>query len=93
MQSKDSGSARSGSEANKVMGRIDKFLRLLTVQMFLIIALLAYLAYQPQAGRYQVIPPQSVMEGTIIIFDTILGKAGGTSVEVRGRDDEASGLR
>lgn len=86
MQSKDSGVAGASSEANKVMGRIDKFLRLLTVQLFLIIALLAYLAYQPQAGRYQVIPPQSVMEGTIIIFDTILGKAGGTSVEVRERD-------
>ena len=86
MQSKDSGAAGASSETNKVMGRVDKFLRLLSVQLFLIIALLAYLAYQPQAGRYQVIPPQSVMEGTIIIFDTILGKAGGTSVEVRERD-------
>lgn len=78
---------RSADETTVVMKRVDKFLRLLTFQLFFIIALLGYLAYRPQAGRYQVIPPQAVMQGTIIIFDTVLGKAGGTSVEVRGRDD------
>ena len=72
MPPKDS---RTGNETTVVMKRVDKFLRLLTFQMFFIIALLAYLAYRPQAGRYQVIPPQSVMEGTIIIFDTVLGKS------------------
>ena len=86
MPPKDS---RSANDAEVAMKRVDKFLRLLTFQLFFIIALLAYLAYRPQAGRYQVIPPQSVMEGTIIIFDTVLGKAGGTSVEVRERDDAA----
>ena len=79
--------SRSVNETTIVMERVCKFLRLLTFQLFFIIALLGYLAYRPQAGRYQVIPPQSVMEGTIIIFDTVLGKAGGTSVEVRERDD------
>ncbi len=83
---------RSANDAEVAMKRVDKFLRLLSFQLFFIIALLAYLAYRPQAGRYQVIPPQSVMEGTIIIFDTVLGKAGGTSVEVRERDDSASPL-
>ena len=83
---------RSANETEVAMKRVDKFLRLLSFQLFFIIALLAYLAYRPQAGRYQVIPPQSVMEGTIIIFDTVLGKAGGTSVEVRERDDAASPL-
>ena len=87
MPPKDS---RSANDAEVAMKRVDKFLRLLTFQLFFIIALLVYLAYRPQAGRYQVIPPQSVMEGTIIIFDTVLGKAGGTSVEVRERDDAAA---
>ncbi len=84
MPPKDS---RSADETAVVMKRVDKFLRLLTFQLFFIIALLVYLAYRPQAGRYQVISPQSVMEGTVIIFDTITGQAGGTSVEVRGRND------
>ena len=79
--------ARSADETTVVMKRVDKFLRLLTFQLFFIIALLVYLAYRPQAGRYQVISPQAVMEGTIIIFDTITGQAGGTSVEVHGRSD------
>ncbi len=87
MSPKDSRDTGSTHETAVVMKRVDKFIRLLTFQLFFIIALLAYLAYRPQAGRYQIIPPQSVMEGTIIIFDTVLGKAGGTSVEVRERDD------
>ena len=84
MPSKDS---RSTDETTVVMKRVDKFLRLLSFQLFFIIALLAYLAYQPQAGRYQVISAQAVMEGTVIFFDTITGQAGGTSVEVRERGD------
>ncbi len=86
MPPKDS---RSVNETAVVMKRVDKFLRLLSFQLFFIIALLAYLAYRPQAGRYQVISPQAVMEGTIIFFDTITGQAGGTSVEVRERGDAA----
>lgn len=82
MPPKDS---RSTDETAVVMKRVDKFLRLLSFQLFFIIALLVYLAYRPQAGRYQVISPQAVMEGTIIFFDTITGQAGGTSVEIRER--------
>ena len=89
MPPKDSHSA---DETVVVMKRVDKFLRLLTFQLFFIIALLVYLAYRPQAGRYQVISPQSVMEGTVIIFDTITGQAGGTSVEVRERGNAAPPL-
>ncbi len=84
MPPKDS---RSADETAVVMKRVDKFLRLLTFQLFFIIALLVYLAYRPQAGRYQVISAQAVMEGTVIFFDTITGQAGGTSVEVRERGD------
>ena len=84
MPPKDS---RSADETAVVMKRVDKFLRRLSFQLFFIIALLAYLAYRPQAGRYQVISAQAVMEGTIIFFDTITGQAGGTSVEVRERGD------
>ena len=84
MPPKDS---RSTDETTVVMKRVDKFLRLLSFQLFFIIALLVYLAYRPQAGRYQVISAQAVMEGTIIFFDTITGQAGGTSVEVRERGD------
>ena len=83
MPPKDS---RSTDETT-VMKRVDKFLRLLSFQLFFIIALLVYLAYRPQAGRYQVISAQAVMEGTVIFFDTITGQAGGTSVEVRERGD------
>lgn len=84
MPPKDS---RSTDETAVVMKRVDRFLRLLTFQLFFIIALLAYLAYRPQAGRYQVISAQAVMEGTVIFFDTITGQAGGTSVEVRDRSE------
>ncbi len=84
MPSKDT---RSANDSEVVMKRVDKFLRLLSFQLFFIIALLAYLAYRPQAGRYQVISAQAVMEGTVIFFDTITGQAGGTSVEVRERGD------
>ena len=51
--------ARSADETVVVMKRVDKFLRLLTFQMFFIIALLVYMAYRPQAGRYQVISAAS----------------------------------
>ncbi len=79
--------ARATDETLVVMKRVDKFLRLLTFQMFCIVALLAYMILYPppQAGRYHVVPAQSAIEGTVIIFDTITGQAGGTSVEVRSR--------
>jgi len=45
---------------------IERFLRLLTWQMFFLLALLFYLAFRPQAGRYQVI----LGKDEIVVFDT-----------------------
>ena len=81
--------SRSANDTSVVRKRMDKFLRLLTIQMVFIIALLAYMILNPppQAGQYQVVPAQSAIDGTVIIFDTITGKAGGTSVAIRERGD------
>jgi hypothetical protein len=46
--------------------RIEKFLRLLTWQMFFLLALLLYLAMRPQAGRYQF----TVVGEDVGVFDT-----------------------
>jgi hypothetical protein len=45
---------------------IERFLRLLTWQMFFLLALLFYLAFRPQAGRYQVI----LGKDEVVVFDT-----------------------
>jgi len=45
---------------------LERFLRLLTWQMFFLLALLFYLAFRPQAGRYQVI----LGKDEIVVFDT-----------------------
>ena len=45
---------------------IERFLRLLTWQMFFLLAVLFYMAFRPQAGRYQVI----LGKDEIVVFDT-----------------------
>lgn len=45
---------------------LERFLRLLTWQMFFLLALLFYLVFRPQAGRYQVI----LGKDEIVVFDT-----------------------
>jgi len=80
-----SADSRSANESALVTKRMYQFLRLLTFQMFFVIALLAYLIYRPQVGRYQLIPPQSLVAGKIYFLDTITGVPGSTSVEVRDR--------
>jgi len=45
---------------------IERFLRLLTWQMFFLLAVLFYIAFRPQAGRYQVI----LGKDEIVVFDT-----------------------
>lgn len=77
--------SRSAPDAGVVTQRIYTFLRLLTFQMFFVIALLAYLIYRPQVGRYQIIPPQSLIGGKIYFLDTVTGTPGSTSVEIRER--------
>ncbi|MSQ48532.1 MAG: hypothetical protein EXR78_09170 [Deltaproteobacteria bacterium] len=45
---------------------IERFLRILTWQMFFLLAFLFYIAARPQSGRYQVI----LGKDEIIVFDT-----------------------
>ena len=78
-----SADSRSANESALITKRMYQFLRLLTFQMFFVSALLAYLIYRPQVGRYQLIPPQSLVAGKIYFLDTITGVPGSTSVEIR----------
>ncbi len=52
----------NGAEAKK----ISRFLRLLTWQMFFLLAILLYFALRPQAGRYQF----TVVGDDVGVFDT-----------------------
>ncbi len=45
---------------------LERFLRILTWQMFFLLAFLFYLAARPQSGRYQVI----LGKDEIVVFDT-----------------------
>ncbi len=56
----------SSPEASSTMKKIEKFLRLLTWQMFFLLVLLLYLAMRPQAGRYQF----TVVGEDVGVFDT-----------------------
>jgi hypothetical protein len=50
---------------------IERFLRMLTWQMFFLLALLFYLAARPQAGRYQF----TVAGEDVVVFDTASSRA------------------
>jgi hypothetical protein len=54
------------SEAGVSLKRVERFLRLLTWQLFFLLALLLYLAVRPQAGRYQFL----VGRDGVMVFDT-----------------------
>jgi len=54
--------AGNGGEVRK----LERFLRLLTWQMFFLLAILLYLALRPQAGRYQF----TVVGEDVGVFDT-----------------------
>ena len=68
MPSKDSRTENHTTDAETVvsMKKIERFLRLLTWQMFFLLALLFYLAMRPQAGRYQF----TVVGDDVGVFDT-----------------------
>lgn len=53
-------------ESTGEMKKVERFLRLLTWQMFFVIVILAYLAMRPQAGRYQF----TVVGEDVGVFDT-----------------------
>ena len=59
----------SGVDAS--LKRVERFLRLLTWQMFFLLAILLYLALRPQAGRYQF----TVMGEDVGVFDTSNSRA------------------
>src|SRR5262244_2046029 len=51
--------------------RVERFLRLLTWQMFFLLAILLYLAVRPQAGRFQF----TVAGEDVVVFDTASSRA------------------
>jgi hypothetical protein len=53
------------------MKRIERFLRLLTWQIFFLLAILFYLAFRPQAGRFQF----TVAGEDVVVFDTASSRA------------------
>ncbi|MGE0823182.1 MAG: hypothetical protein AB7G75_25775 [Candidatus Binatia bacterium] len=59
------------SEMEILVKRVERFLRLLTWQMFFLLALLLYMALRPQAGRYQF----TVAGEDVGVFDTSNSRA------------------
>ena len=57
------------------MKRIERFLKLLTWQLFFLIVLAAYIVLGPRPGRYQIVPPFTVPGGQVLIFDTATTRA------------------
>ena len=72
MAAKDS---RSDNDAAVSMKRIERFLKLLTWQLFFLIVLAAYIVLGPRPGRYQIVPPFTVPGGQVLIFDTATTRA------------------
>ena len=60
------GTQSPAGESRDDLKKIEKFLRLLTWQMFFLLALLLFLALRPQAGRYQF----TVVGEDVGVFDT-----------------------
>jgi hypothetical protein len=59
------------------MKRVERFLRVLTWQLFFLLALLFYLAMRPQAGRYQF----TVAGEDVVVFDTASSRAVAVKLE------------
>ena len=72
MAAKDS---RSDNDTAVSMKRIERFLKLLTWQLFFLIVLAAYIVLGPRPGRYQIVPPFTVPGGQVRIFDTATTRA------------------
>jgi hypothetical protein len=58
-------------DADVSLKRVERFLRLLTWQMFFLLAILLYLAMRPQAGRFQF----TVAGEDVVVFDTASSRA------------------
>ncbi len=61
----------STPDSTASLKRVERFLRLLTWQMFFLLALLLYLALRPQAGRFQF----TVAGEDVVVFDTASSRA------------------
>jgi hypothetical protein len=61
----------SATTAEASLKRLERFLRLLTWQMFFLLAILLYLAMRPQAGRFQF----TVAGEDVVVFDTASSRA------------------
>jgi hypothetical protein len=61
----------STTDAAGSLKRIERFLRLLTWQLFFLLAILLYLAMRPQAGRFQF----TVAGEDVVVFDTASSRA------------------
>lgn len=64
-------SAPTATSAEISLKRLERFLRLLTWQMFFLLAILLYLAMRPQAGRFQF----TVAGEDVVVFDTASSRA------------------
>ncbi len=71
MSSKDSRADASRTGADQSLKRIERFLKVLTWQMVILLLILAYIAIRPQAGRYQFL----VQGEEAGLFDTAYGQA------------------
>lgn len=58
-------------EVTVSLKRVERFLRLLTWQIFFLLAVLLYLALRPQPGRYQF----TVAGEEVLVFDTAYSRA------------------
>jgi len=65
------GSQTPTPDAAMSLKRVERFLRLLTWQMFFLLVLLLYLALRPQAGRFQF----TVAGEDVVVFDTASSRA------------------
>lgn len=74
MPAKDNHPERSPSADGELvqnMKKVERFLRLLTWQMFFLLAILLYMVLRPQPGRYQF----TVAGEDAGVFDTAYGRA------------------
>jgi hypothetical protein len=73
MPAKEIHAERSASDVDLVpsVKKIERFLRLLTWQLFLLLAILLYMALRPQPGRYQF----TIAGEDAGVFDTAYGRA------------------
>ena len=81
------GSQTPTPDAATNLKRVERFLQLLTWQMFFLLVILLYLALRPQAGRFQF----TVAGEDVVVFDTASSRALAVKLQkqVMGAGDKA----